>query len=319
MVDFVDARIRIGRTPGIWVELEWWLNAESSLGVRKERLRDLNKNKLMLALASAVVTSCGIAGYAMDSGSSNGSVHAEITRDALNGVLSPDNLKAVIDANDSLDAPNGDGASEKRRHFDVTAMTAAVQYINREKNKALTFASEADTEPESRADALRHFGLMLHTVQDFYLRSNYLEMQLEKPESVADPYNIGLVDWTKVPESLLSASGNKLTAANKADPVDPLNKDAATTPGGSKMVSGGITRYAVAKDLATRETQRQWNLFETLIRNRCGNRGPAVLAALRQASTPTPAQAAAAKERETQTIVGDPKETPDLTTDDMEP
>lgn len=290
------------------------------LAVRKQRLIDLNKNKLMLPILIGAVAACGIAGYAMDSASPQSSVHAEITRDALSGILAADNLKAVIEANDSLDAPNGDGANEKRRHFDVTAMTAAVQYINREKNKALTFAAEADTEPESRSDALRHFGLMLHTVQDFYLRSNYLELQLENPDSSADPYNIALVDWTKVPDALVSSSGTKLTSANKADPVDPLNKDNGTTPGGKQIISGTATRYSVAKDLAVRETQRQWNLFETLIRNRCGNRGPAVLAALRQASTPTAAQAAAAKEREgTQTIVGDPKEAPDLSTDVEQP
>lgn len=271
-------------------------------------IRDAHKNKYMLALSLVAGMSCAPFGYAMDPESPKyAGLHAEITREALVGVLGDQNLEAVIEANLSQDAAGSEGALEKRRHFDATTLNSSVQYINREQAKALNFALEADTEPDSRSDALRHLGLMLHTVQDFYTRSNYVENALEHPENKADPYNLPLVDWTKV------QSGMKLTAAKHGDPEDVLNKDASTAAGGKVVLADKVTQHSVARDLAVRETQRQWNLFETLVRSKAGDRAPAILAALRKASTPSAAEAKAMKEKEVQTIVGDPQGLPDNT------
>lgn len=211
------------------------------------------------------------------------SVHAQITKDALGQTFSDSNLKSIIAANESQDVPGSEGAAEARRHFSANTLVSAVGYIDREKKRALNLASEADTDPRSRADALRHLGMLMHTVQDFYLRSNYLEMQLETQSNIEDPFNIPLVDWSKVPDGITTAGGLKLTGADPTSAEDVLVKDTAETPGGKKVISGKITQHAVAKDLALRETQRQWNVFETLLRTRCGDRAPAVLAALRQA------------------------------------
>jgi hypothetical protein len=276
------------------------------------QFRFSNKNKYILAASFSIGLLLAPSGYAMDSASPESSLHGQITREALMGTLADPNLKAVIDANDSQDAPGSEGAQEKRRHFDQSNIKGALQYISREKTKALNAAAEADVEPESRADALRHFGLMLHAVQDFYTRSNYVELQLESPEHKNDPYNIPLVDWNKVPDGIVGlASGTKLSAAKQGNPQDEMNKDDVTVGGGKTIISGKITYHSVARDLAVRETQRQWNLFETLLRSRCGERAAAVLAALRQASTPT-AAAGTAKEKESmQTIVGDPVDSPE--------
>lgn len=275
--------------------------------LKKQSFNWWNKNKKIAALLM-VVAFLYPAGYAMDTDSSQSSVHAQITRDALTEMVAPENLRLIIEANDSQDAPGGEGVAERRRHFDASAIAGAYHYIEREKTKALNLASEADTEPEARLDALRHIGLMLHSVQDFYLRSNYVETQLENPEAKVDPYNISLVDWTKVSEG-------KYTAAKHGDPEDALNKDSSTAGGGKTSLGGKVTYHSVAKDLAVRETQRQWNLLETLLRSRCGDRAPAVLAALRKASTPTAAQTAAAKDKEaSQTILGNP-DAPESTKD----
>jgi hypothetical protein len=257
------------------------------------------------------------AGYAMDTASPQGNVHGAITHDALQGVVSEDNLKLIMAANDSQDAPGGEGTTlvEKRRHFDAGAIPGAILYINREKNKALNLAAEADKDPQARLDALRHFGLMLHAMQDFYLRTNYVEMQLVDEANKNDPYNISLVDWNKVGPSFPG-----LTAAKFGFPgEDVLDKESGTAGGGKTVVNGKATYHTIARDLAVRETQRQWNLFETLVRNRCGERAPAVIAALRQASTPTSAQTSAAKELEsTQTIVSDPTKMDDHNQDNLD-
>jgi hypothetical protein len=268
--------------------------------VKKETSRISISWKLSAQILSAAVFLYP-AVYAMDSASSQVDVHGQITHDALTGSISEGNLKLIADADSSQDAAGSEAARERRRHFDGSSINATLNYIFREKNKALVLAAEADTEPQSRLDALRHFGMMLHAVQDFYLRSNYVEQQLAQEANQADPYNIALVDWNKV-------AAGAFSAAKHGESDDPLNKDNSTVGGGKTSVAGKITYHSVAKDLAVRETQRQWNLFETLVRNRCGDRAPAVLAALRQASTPTASQIGAIKES-TQTILGNPEET----------
>lgn len=254
--------------------------------------------------------------YAMDTGSSQVNVHGSITHDALQGTLSEENLKLMMAADDSQDAAGSEGTTlpEKRRHFDAGAIPGSILYINREKNRALNLAAEADKDPLARLDALRHFGLMLHAVQDFYLRSNYVEMQLADEANKNDPYGISLVDWNRVGPTYPG-----LTAAKYGFGEDILDKESGTAGGGKTVVNGKTTYHTVARELAVRETQRQWNLFETLVRSRCGNRAPSVLAALRQASTPTAPQTSATKEIEsTQTIVSDPTKMDDHSQDNLD-
>jgi hypothetical protein len=251
------------------------------------RIGSSAKNKYITALI-AMIAPCVSVAYSADSAvplpSPAADVHARITRDALRENLSEASIKAIVQANLAQDAAGSEDAAEKRRHFDGSTMAAAVAFINREKNKALNLAAEADSDPESRADALRHFGVMLHTVQDFYLHSNYVELALEDERNRNDPYNIPLVDWNKVPSGYTGMrSGQPLAAYSAANPNDALNKEGATTPGGAIVVTDKVTQFSIASDLAGRETQRQWNLFETLVRNRCSNRAAAVLAALKQA------------------------------------
>lgn len=242
----------------------------------------LNKNKYIVALL-ALTAGCTPAAYAVDVDAANGNLHALITREALQSTLGAANLQAVIAANVAQDF-DAEAVNEKRRHFDGGNIASTLSYINREKTKTLNLAAEADTDLESRADALRHLGILLHSIQDFYLRSNYVELQLEDKANRSDPYNIPLVDWVRIPTGYIGeASGKPLTAAKHGDIEDLLNKDSDTTPGGKIVVSGKATNYSVARELAVRETQRQWNLFETLVRNRCGSRSAAILAALRQA------------------------------------
>lgn len=213
------------------------------------------------------------------------SPHAAITTEALAEILGAKNLHVVIEANDNEEKSGSEGSTEPRRHCDGSHLPGSVSYIDREKKRALTLASEADSNVQSRADALRHFGMMLHAVQDFYTRSNYVELQLENPQYKHDPFNIPLVDWSRVPDGYKgSTSGNGLTAAAYDRPDDILRKDSKDSIGGRTLLSDNkTTYYAVAKDLATRETQRQWNLFEALLRAQLGSRSAAVIASLRQA------------------------------------
>lgn len=220
---------------------------------------------------------------ALGFGSSDGTssnVHEQITRDALGNVLSEANLRVVVDANLAQDKSGSPGLAEARRHFGEEHITSSLRFIEREKTRALNYACESDTDGQLRGQALAHFGELLHSVQDFYSRSNYLELMFTNSSFKNDPYSVPLVDWQKVPDGY---PGLETFRAGKAETVSFV-KDSATTEGGKKMVSGGVSYFQVAKDLAVRESQRQWNLFETMIRNRCGARAAAVIAALKQAS-----------------------------------
>ena len=192
----------------------------------------------MLAAATALILSAPVA-YALDREPSSTGLHAGITREALGETLCAGNLKAVMEANESQDALGGDGIGEKRRHFEGSVFPAALAYFNREKTRALNLATEADSDAESRADALRHLGLMLHSVQDFYLHTNYVELELEETHNKSDPYNIPLVDWSRVPDGYAGTkSGAKLAACESNSSDDAINKDSVTTVGGRKPVPG---------------------------------------------------------------------------------
>ncbi len=239
--------------------------------------------KLSLSIAIILIATCHTGVFAFSSAdNSGGNVHDQTTREALKGIVSEANLKVITDANSSQDQPGSEGLAEARRHFGDERMISSLGYVDREKKRALNYASEADTDPEQRGRALRHFGEMLHTVQDFYSRTNYLELMVANQQYKEDPYAVPLVDWMKVPDGYpgLQNFCAKTSGASTAEFV----KDSLSTGEGKKIISSNVTYFQAAKDLAVRETQRQWNLFETLIRNRCGERAPAIIAALKQAS-----------------------------------
>jgi hypothetical protein len=91
-----------------------------------------------------------------------------------------------------------------------------------------------------------------------------------------DPYNIELIDWNKLNN-----------AEKKNEPVlfGPASQ-AKETAGQGKEPLAGSTYYKAARELAVRETSRQWEVLETLIKQRYRTRAINILAALRQASCP---------------------------------
>lgn len=240
------------------------------------------KTKVLSILVTASAWQAACFAFS-SSNNTGGNIHEQITSEALKDLLSPANLKVIIDANVAQDASGSEALAELRRHFGDERFASSLGYIDREKKRALNYASEADTDPEQRGRTLRHFGEVLHCVQDFYSRTNYLELMLAKPALREDPYSIPLVDWQKVPDGYPGLVCFNAKAGNVNDSA-AIVKDSLNTEAGKKIVSGKITYFQVAKDLAVRESQRQWNLFETMIRNRCGTRAAAIIAALKQAS-----------------------------------
>lgn len=99
-------------------------------------------------------------------------VHAEITRNALRGIFSDQALESIIAANlrqDRLFALIG----HDEYHFDSNAFDESHAYL--EEQRDLTISSlEAHNVPS----AWSAFGRLIHTAQDFYAHSNYIDLWL---------------------------------------------------------------------------------------------------------------------------------------------
>lgn len=99
-------------------------------------------------------------------------IHIEITRSALAGRFSERALEAIISANLKQDRLLG-LLGHDEYHFDSNAFAQSYAYL--EEQQALTVSSlEANDLPS----AWSAFGRLMHTVQDFYAHSNYIDLWL---------------------------------------------------------------------------------------------------------------------------------------------
>ena len=122
-------------------------------------------------------------------------VHDEITRNALAGNFSDRALGAIIAANlsqDRLLALIG----HDEYHFDGNAFVQSYAYL--EEQRALTVSSLEASDVHSAWSA---FGRLIHTAQDFYAHSNYIDLWLAcQPDGAlptpaeVDPLDEDLID-----------------------------------------------------------------------------------------------------------------------------
>lgn len=200
-----------------------------------------------------------------------GNIHEQVTREALKGTICDANLNIVVKGSSAADVAGAEGAKDPRRHFKTGELIKCLNLVDREKRKLINYAQNADTDEKSRARALFLLGQAMHTLQDFYSRSNYIELKEQKFKD--DPYNMTLADWTE-----LLDTESKIGTGLKFEGFD---KSMPTSDEGKKTL-GGATYHKIARELALRETQRQWNLIETLIRNKAEKRGNDVITAITQ-------------------------------------
>ncbi len=225
--------------------------------------------------AAALSASMLLSGFTSQDPPNGEDVHASVIREGLAGTICPGNIEVIINGSKSQDAPMLDAASEPQRHFEGKSISRSYEYAKREQRKVLNFCSDADSNSESRTRALYHFGMMLHTIQDFYSNTNYLKLKVEElnrtTDGAYDPYSIDLIDWTRVSAKHTIVGGNELRVetARNAMMALPLQ---------------GSTYGKVARGLAIRETMRQWTFLETLLTHKYGERAKTILIGLKQAS-----------------------------------
>ncbi len=199
------------------------------------------------------------------------SLHGNIINEALASTISAGSLKLVIQSCDQ--------AEDADMLFNKTSFKRSLAYIEREQKKVLNAAFEADSSPAARYRTLKHFGIMLRAVQDFYSNSNYVEHEVAKRTNKLggnrfDPYSIELVEWSKLP-----------TIMQSEQPLSAAEVRKANSSEGQEKI-GQATYYKVARELALRETARQWDVLATLLKNRYQGKSLTIITALKQASVP---------------------------------
>jgi hypothetical protein len=99
-------------------------------------------------------------------------VHAEMIHLALDDQFSPRAIERIIAANLYQDRPRGQ-VGHPEYHFDDNAFEKSYAYI--EEQRALTVSSLMAKDVSAAWSA---FGRLIHTAQDFYSHSNYVDLWL---------------------------------------------------------------------------------------------------------------------------------------------
>ena len=168
--------------------------------------------------------------------------------------LSCDDVLRIGLANSAQDLKQGDS----HRHFDNCVFQDSVNYISAEWDVV-------KTSPRAN-EALAIFGRLLHTVQDFYSHTNWIELhQTTKPVPL---WNFKVAS---LPPGIVSGTwdlGGPKNCPPGAPSHSDLNKDSPDSTAGSKLVMSGPnqgrTLHDLARDAATRATEKQFERFMEL-------------------------------------------------------
>lgn len=89
-------------------------------------------------------------------------------------------------------------------HFDDNTIVQSMAYISAQREQAVRSAANAPTDPAAKRNALEAFGELIHTAQDFYSHTNYVEIAILNADRTLFPADIPIVDWNHRPTGLRS-------------------------------------------------------------------------------------------------------------------
>lgn len=195
--------------------------------------------------------------------------HASITEQANDGVLDGDQLNVVVSANVAVDLNQFDSCL----HFDNCAFDCSVEAINRR------WALIDEQSDRFGPVALNAFGGLLHTTQDFYSHSNWVELHVDQ-----DPIPVWDQIVANLPTDIVSGTF-PLDWPKKCGPGAPthgeLNKDDPSSKEGQKIVDSGPNKgsslFTLAFDAATAASRVQFKRLAS------GSSSPAI-----RSSSPLP-------------------------------
>lgn len=240
--------------------------------IRVESMRKIGRGISILPLLAASLMLSGFASAPLD----GTDIHEAVIKEGLAGTICPANIEVIVNGSKFQDATATGNETEEQRHFETKNILRSYDYVKREQKKVLNYAADADSSAEARTRALYHFGMMLHTLQDFYSNTNYLRLKVAEANRTAsgdfDPYDLELFDWHKLTVGKTPAVGGQELKPEFIQ-AEEMNKPLRDTTYGK-----------VARGLAIRETSRQWTFLEQLLKNRYGEKAESISLALRKAS-----------------------------------
>lgn len=186
--------------------------------------------------------------------------HTDITSTANHGFLNSENLSKVIVANEAQDLIQ----NQSKLHFDNCCFKEGGEHIKEEWKNI-----EVETDHLS-GNALTAFGRLLHTVQDFYSHSNWVEIHRS-----CDPIPVWDLDLENLPLGIVSGTwslGSPKHCSENAPSHSQLNKDKPDSEEGSKTVSTGPnkgkTLFSLAREIAICATLEQFEQLKQLTKQR---------------------------------------------------
>jgi hypothetical protein len=206
-----------------------------------------------------------------------GNIYRSVVDDSLSSTICDTNRKIIADACAQNDSVLDYKSLITAIGDDANPITAKIfSYADRETRKIINFAGNADTSAEDRANALHHLGLLLRPMQDFYFRSNYLELKVEQgdPRRRPAPYDIEPLKLSQVGRDAQSISRHGFEYGD-IDKTQPTNAQ-------SKKLYEKATYHSIVKELGVKETQRQWNTIEQLIKVKFPQKSEQIISALKQ-------------------------------------
>ena len=181
--------------------------------------------------------------------------HASLTEEANDGVLDDQQLGYVVAANIAQDLLQ----SQSCVHFDNCDFPGAIAHI------AAEWAIIESVGDRYADAALAAFGALLHTTQDFYAHSNWIELH----QDVA-PVPVWDQTLATLPAGIVSGTwwiGSPKLCGPGAPTHSELNKDSPTSTEGSKIVQAGPNQgkslFDLAYATALAATQMQYARFAT--------------------------------------------------------
>lgn len=250
-----------------------------------------------------------------------GAYHVEITEKGLEAPgFSSESLHWVSLGNVSMDKFYSKDFSDDRRHFTDMTFDESEDFLEDQLEKIVEDAGRARDDYQAYRKTLMEFGAYLHTVQDFYAHTNWIEKSLslsgggivelapidfdDFPFEIVSPYTLNhylppgeardVVEYQRefgrsfysVEELDILTDRERIELV--ASPKKALNhltlaKDnPAYHAGRLRWSEGGPTLFEIASDLATRETLRQWNGVKEALLEEYDGHGPAIVRTLQQ-------------------------------------
>lgn len=192
-------------------------------------------------------------------------IHEEMTREALNGLVSPRALEVIIAANRKQDALRQQVGHDEV-HFDNNAIEGGFRYIIEQRGYLL-----ASLLSPGVLSAWIAFGRLTHTAQDFYSHTNYITLWLDQFKGAVptplevDPVQKDLIESPRLHSGKIYLPMDALyfvpfmrEFALKFLPEDSHGKMNLDSP-----KQGG--RFAYARAAAVKRTRHEFDVLEKIL------------------------------------------------------